>query len=534
MLPRLLLPSCFAIATVAICSFVVPSPDAGSHHIPEHFTSSEQCAVCHTPAPGATAMKSETGDDISPYGLWQGTMMANAFRDPYFRAQLRKETTAGGEVVQELCLRCHTPMVHHETVRKGGKPPRLADVEGDPFADDGVSCTVCHMISDQDLGEKSTFNGRPNFTDERIIFGPFANPEAQPMQNLVNYTPTHAEHVSTSAMCATCHTLYTEHAGVEFPEQTPYLEWRNSEFSDEDGKTDKSRTCQQCHMPNLGRSRVARSPNGFDFNTVVRDDYSGHSFVGGNVFVLRMLHDHREELDVIAEPEALNRMIAASRKQLAEQTANLTIGEITRADGKAKFAIEVENLTGHKFPTAYPSRRAWLQVTVTSGRRRIFESGSYDEETGRLSGVVDPLRIPHVDVVTRPEDVVVYEMVATDPHDDPTTFLTKMTGRLKDNRLLPRGWNAAGPHARDTHPVGTKGDKDFVGGGDTVHFEIPLPENARGRLRVIARMFYQPIPPIWVDALRKIDAEETNRFVEYYDAADKEPDPVALAIRSEG
>src|SRR5688572_439153 len=43
----------------------------------EPFTTSEQCAVCHTPAPGANAMHSRLGDDVSPYGTWQGTMMAN-------------------------------------------------------------------------------------------------------------------------------------------------------------------------------------------------------------------------------------------------------------------------------------------------------------------------------------------------------------------------------------------------------------------------------------------------------------------------
>ncbi|MCA8976983.1 MAG: hypothetical protein KDC98_19825 [Planctomycetes bacterium] len=530
---RLVIPFLIAAASVGIGSLVLPTqPRDHSLRHAEHFTSSEQCAVCHTPAPAATAMRSEIGDDISPYGLWQGTMMANAFRDPYFRAQLRKETVASGEAVQELCLRCHTPMLHHEARLNGAELPRLADVEGDPFADDGVSCTVCHMIDSKDLGEESTFSGRPNFTSERRIFGPFADPATRPMQNLVRYTPTHAEHVRSAAMCGSCHTLHTEHNGTAFPEQTPYLEWRNSEFSDEEGRTEKSQTCQECHMPDLGASRLARNPMGFDFNIAVREGYRGHSIVGGNAFMLEILNDNREELDVIAEPEALQRMATAARKQLAERTAQLTVSDIERADGVAKFSITVENLTGHKFPTAYPSRRAWLYVIVSSGRRVVFESGAFDED-GRLVDVDDPLRIPHVQTVKKPADVVVYEMVATDPEGKPTTFLTKMVSRAKDTRLLPRGWNVAGPHVRDTHAVGTKGDADFVGGGDTVHFEIPLPDDARGGLRVTARLMYQPIPPVWVDALRTIDAEETNRFVRYYDEADKTPATVALDIKVE-
>lgn len=525
--------SVLLLASVAIASFA----DAGAPHPPherdDHFTTSEQCAVCHTPAPGATALISPTGDDISPYGLWQGTMMANSFRDPYFRAQIIKESEAAGEQVQELCLRCHTPMVHHEARRTGSKLPRLADVEGDIFADDSVSCTVCHMIDSKGLGDPSTWSGRPNFTKERRIFGPYEDPATQPMQSLVNYTPTHAEHISDSALCATCHTLHTEHHGTPFPEQTPYLEWRNSLFNDENGKTERSRSCQECHMADLGETRLARNPAGFDFDIPVRKGYRGHTFVGGNAFMLDILAENAEELDVIAEPAALERAAAATRKQLAERTARLTVSEIERDEGNAKFSIEVENLTGHKFPTGYPARRAWLHVQVAIGRRLIFESGAVDEDTGRLVDVVDELDIPHVQTVRQPEDVVVYEMVAHDPNEVPTTFLTKMVGKQKDNRLLPLGWNAAGPHVEDTRPIGIGGDPDFVGGSDTVHFEVPLPERARGRLRVIARMYYQPVPPVWVDALRKVDAEECERFVRYYDAADKTPDNVAVDVRVE-
>jgi len=535
MLSRLLIPSLIAFAPVAICTFAWPQKQTqrSPHgHQDERFTSSEQCAVCHSPAPGATAMWSDSGDDISPYGLWQATMMANSFRDPYFRAQLMKESQAGGEHVQELCLRCHAPMVHHEVTRDGGKAPRLADVDGDPFADDGVSCTVCHMIDSKGLGDESTFSGKPNFTDQRQIFGPFEEPATGPMQNLVDYTPTHAPHISSSAMCATCHTLYTSHHGTPFAEQTPYLEWRNSEFSDEEGRTDKSKSCQECHMPDLGSARIARNPAGFDFNIPVREGYRGHSFVGGNAFMVAMLQAHREELDVIAEEAALARVVAATRKQLAEKTAKIEISEIERADGMARFSVNIENLTGHKFPTGYPARRAWLHVRVSSGRQQIFETGTFDED-GRLTAVEDPLRVPHVRTVRKPSDVVIYEMVANDPEGEPTTFLTKMVVRAKDNRLLPRGWNAAGPHVGDTFPVGTRGDDDFVGGGDTVDFEIPLPENASGRLRVVARMFYQPIPPVWVDALRSVDADEARRFVGYYEVADKTPDLVGLHIRLE-
>ncbi|HEX5054354.1 MAG TPA: hypothetical protein VFZ65_21425 [Planctomycetota bacterium] len=508
----------------------VARPPSGPHV--DLFTSSEQCAVCHTNGPGANAMHSRTGDEVSPYGTWQGTMMANAFRDPYFRAQLQKETSAAGEVVQELCLRCHTPMVSHGAMLAGDKPPRLADVEGDLFADDGVSCTVCHMMDGKNFGDASSFSGHPSFNTERRIFGPFPDPLTNPMQNFVRYTPTQGVHVRQAGLCGTCHTLFTEHHGTPFPEQSPYLEWRNSDFNDENGRDEGTRTCQECHMADTGATRIARSPMGFDFDIKVRDGYRAHAFVGGNAFMLDLLQSYRDDLDVTAEPEALARMAAATRRQLGESTARLAISAIEHADGVAKFSVKVENLAGHKFPTGYPARRAWLHVEVRQGRQLVFESGAVGDD-GRLVGVADEHRLPHVRTVEKPGDVVVYEMVASDSDGAPTTYLTRMQKRQKDNRLLPSGWRADGPHVADTAPQGVDGDEDFVGGSDTVAFRVALPARGRGRLQVRATLYYQPVPPLWVDSLRSIDAEEAKAFVRMYDAADKTPDTVATAARVE-
>ncbi len=528
------LASGFGVFSIVIASWSGAAPTArGPHGGEEMFTSSEQCAVCHTTAPGAKAMLDAEGEDVSPYTTWQATMMANSFRDPYFRAQLRKESLSMGEQVQELCLRCHAPMVHHGAIHEGKAPPRLADADGDLFADDGVSCTVCHMMDGKNFGEPSSFSGQPTFNQQRRIFGPYDKVAVRPMQNLVRYTPTHGPHVLKSGLCATCHTLVTEHQGISFAEQTPYFEWRNSEFSDEREGNDptKTRTCQQCHMARSQKTRIARSPMGSDFAIPEREDYAVHTFVGGNAFMLEMLNEHRDELDVQAEAAAFQRTIAATRTQLAEATATIGIGAIDRTADTATFTVKVENLTGHKFPTGYPSRRAWLAAEVDVGGAVVFACGQMDAN-GRLRGVDDEMRQPHRDVVERPEHVVVYEMVALDPAGAPTTFLTKMVRRGKDNRLLPRGWRSDGPHVGDTAPVGVDGDANFTAGGDEVTFRVALPKGATGKLTVRATLCYQTVPPAWVDPMRAIDAEETTRFVGYYDAAKKVPELVARAERS--
>lgn len=499
----------------------------------EVFATGDGCAMCHATSPGSNAMRNALGDDVSPHELWQGTLMANAFKDPFFHAQLQKESEAAGDLAQptqSLCLRCHAPMAHHSARIAGNPGPHLAQVADDPLAEDGVSCTMCHQIKPDGLGTEKTFGGRPVIGRDREIFGPFADPAPGPMRMHSGYTPVHGEHMKTSAHCATCHTLTTHHAGKAFPEQTPYFEWRNSVYSDEQGATPESKTCQQCHMARTGATRIARNPMGRDFLIPVREDYAAHSFVGGNAFILDMLRVNREELGVKAPASALARMAAATRRQLGESTASLEIGALQAGAENLEFAVTVRNQAGHKFPTGYPARRAWLQVQVRSGNGVVFETGAFDRE-GRLVGIADELALPHVREVTKPTDVVVYELVGHDENGAPTTYLTKMATRGKDTRILPRGWRADGPHAAETSPAGIGDDPDFVAGSDTVQFRVPLPAAEAAGAQVVAWLHYQPIPPAWVEALRTVDGEEARRFVRMYDAADKTPETVAVTTR---
>lgn len=500
----------------------------------EVFATGDGCAMCHSAAPRATALRSATGEDVSPHALWQASMMANAFRDPYWRAQVAKEIAADPdrqEEVQALCMRCHAPMVSHSRRIAGQGPIAVAAAAQDPLAQDGVSCTVCHQIQPDGLGSEATFAGKPRIEKGRKIFGPYPDPAGGPMRMHASYEPNQGAHVQTSALCGSCHTLHTGHTGEQFPEQTPYLEWRNSVFSDENGRTASSRTCQECHMAVVGNTRIARNPAGRDFLIQVRPDVRSHAFVGGNAFMLDLLAANRERLGVRASAAALEKNAQASRRLLTEETVAVSIGELSRKDGALQFDVRVENLTGHKFPSGYPSRRAWLHVSVRAGRKVLFDSGSYTTD-GRIAGVADELRIPHETYITKPEQVAVWELVANDEHGEPTTHLVRMQSRGKDSRLLPKGWRRDGPHAADTAPVGTGSDLDFTAGGDTVTFAVPI-DAAEPAATIVAWVHYQTIPPHWADALRVVDAAECRTFVELYDAADRTPETVGLATRSE-
>jgi hypothetical protein len=129
--------------------------------------------------------------------------------------------------------------------------------------------------------------------------------------------------------------------------------------------------------------------------------------------------------------------------------------------------------------------------------------------------------------------VVVYEMVGATADGRPTTYLSDMVKKFKDTRLLPAGYRADGPHAEDTRPVGTDGDANFAAGGDRVTYRVKLPAGTAGRLVVVARLLYQPVPPAWVEPLRTLDAPEARAFVRMYDAAVPRPEQIAVTVEVE-
>ncbi len=488
------------------------------------FVLSDSCKRCHDASPNAEALWSPTGEDASPYGTWQASVMANAFRDPYWRAQVERElslaTEESHDVIRELCTRCHAPAAIHEN-RLGGLPsPTLAELEVDPAAHEGVTCTVCHRVTPEGLGTEATFHGNLPMDLATNLYGPYPDPFDGPMAAMSGYQVKFGAHMVESSLCATCHTLETGHGSAKFLEQSPYLEWRNSIYTHEQGITETSQSCQACHMPVMGDMRLAHNPGGRDFPFLFeRPEVRSHAIVGGNSFLLDMLRMGREALGVRASAEELQSMADLTRDQLSQATASVELGNLGWARDNLKFDVLVENLAGHKLPSGYPSRRAWLEVTVRSGENMWFESGVPDGE-GRIVPRGQAFGFAHVDQVTSPQQVQVYELVAVDSEGKTTTQLSAMEKPIKDNRLLPRGWKADGPHAEATKPVGLGEDKDFDGGRDIVHFDLAIPEEWQhaGRPMITARLLFQTIPPGWADDHRGSDGPASKQFLELYDA----------------
>ena len=492
------------------------------------FAHSTDCVACHN------QIVTADGTDVSIGTSWRSTMMANAARDPYWLAGVRRETIdhpKHAAAIQEECAACHMPMAERMSEAAGHQIDVFAQL---PFSDlnlsderrlasDGVSCTVCHQIAKDKLGTPESFNGEfvvagPNAAGVRQVQGPYAIDAGRRriMQSVTGYEQVEAPHIKQSELCATCHTLITEAFGPDgtvigrLPEQMNYQEWQHSAFNAEKA------SCQSCHMPrSTGPVRIASVLGDY------RDGLSQHAFVGGNAFMLRLFSRYRAELGVEALPSELAATAAATVRQLQQDTATLTVGRPELSGGLLAFDVEVKNLTGHKFPTGYPARRTWLHVAVRDGSgRAVFESGAIGAD-GAIAGNdsdADATRFePHYEEISRPDQVQIYEPILGDPAGKPTTGLLTATQYLKDNRLLPRGFDKATAQADIAVHGGARSDADFTGAGDRVRYRVPM-AGATGPFTVDVELRYQSIGYRWATNLEKYDAAEPKRFVGYYRA----------------
>jgi hypothetical protein len=248
-----------------------------------------------------------------------------------------------------------------------------------------------------------------------------------------------------------------------------------------------------------------------------RDEMAQHVFVGGNAFMVRMLNRYRNELGVAALPSELDATARATIRQLQGETATLSISPLQINGSQLEFHVDVRNLTGHKFPTGYPSRRAWLHVTVRHGDAVVFESGAVDD-TGVIrgnDGDIDPRRYePHHEQITQADQVQIYEPVLGDRSGTPTTGLLTATQYLKDNRLLPRGFEKSTAPAEIGVYGGATNDVDFGASGDRVRYTVDVPVG--GPYTVAVELRYQSIGFRWAHNLASYDAPEPKRFVSYY------------------
>ena len=518
--PLLLLVGGLGSAQVGL-SAQAPAP-AGA--VPQLFHTSDRCLACHN------GLVAANGEDVSIGFNWRSSMMGNAGRDPYWMAAVRRESLdhpAAVDAIEDKCAVCHLGMARTTSVAEGGQGRAFENFpvlgQGGPhttLALDGVSCTVCHQIQDVKLGEMDSFTGGYTIDlttpmGQRSAFGPFEVDAGRTliMESASQFRPVKAAHIQSAEFCASCHTLFTHaldadgnEAGV-LAEQAPYLEWKHSDYPG-------VATCQTCHMPvvegEVSVTSVLPNP---------RTGVSRHSFQGGNFLMPRILNKHRAALEVQALPKELEETARAAEKNLATKAVSAEVVPVGLADGRLEVDVVVTNLAGHKVPSAYPSRRAWIHMTVRDPAGLVvFESGAFQPD-GSIIGNdndVDGSRFePHYLEISDAGQVQIYEDIMVDYAGAVTTGLLWGVEYVKDNRLLPRGFDKATASAYVAVKGEAFGDADFVGGGDTTRYVVGV-GSASGPFQVEVVLWYQPIGYRWAHALGEYDTAESAQFMRFF------------------
>ena len=498
------------------------------------FSGPGTCVLCHE------GLRDEAGTDVSLTTAWRSTMMANAAKDPVWQAKVSSEVARFPmlqAVIEKKCVSCHMPMAKTQAEAEG----QTVAAQGDGFFDpahplheagiEGVSCTLCHQIGDVGLGTMESFTGGYSVDTSteppvRQIFGPYEQPFGRPMQMHTGFEPVYGAQTEAAELCATCHNLYTPYVDAqgnvlgEFPEQTPYTEWENSGYG-------RAVPCQGCHMPQAsGGVVISLMPD----RLPPREPFFQHWFVGGNALMLRILADWGGELEVTADAAHLDATMARVVDQRSERTAKLTVESVELDEGILTASLKVATLTGHKFPTGFPSRRAWLHVTVTDGAGEvIWESGARNPD-GTISGNAadaDPAAFePHYDVITQPDQVQIYEPIMGDHEGQVTYTLLRAAQYLKDNRVLPAGADKATLPAEIAVYGEAAGDANFSGGSDLVTYRLEVRETT-GPFTVSAELLYEPLSYRFVADMLADGTELTERFGGYYRETDRAPLVVA-------
>jgi hypothetical protein len=555
---------------------------------PSLFVTSDQCASCHDAtnnAPMPTHMLytepgSSTPVNLSTYGEWRYSMMGLSGRDPIFLAQLDTESTIhakikgkpnGAGFVQDTCLSCHGVMGQRQFhLDKGNGPKTLftrdqlqsATSTYGALARDGVSCAVCHHMSDDtaNLDDPSFYTGRFPVGPADVLYGPYPSGESdvkvgdnvipRPMKNSVGIVPIFGAQVGEAALCASCHTIVLPvydakgnqviENGVpktDF-EQTTYLEWQNSSFVNQ--------PCQNCHMPdnfkgaqlefqvaNIEDSTFPRIPEIGIQTSLPADElilqnrtfYARHQLLGINPFALEMFDQFRTDLGLYAQDGLLppDPAIVSGQKTAVEgavilaqtATAEVTFDSAAKNGGQLTADVRIQNLVGHNFPSGVEFRRAFLDLQVLDGSGNVlWESGGTNADGVITDSAGNPLLTeffspsqqtfqPHFwtgNPITSDQQVQIYEAKVLDPQGQLTTSFLSLDNKVKDNRIQPQGRSASGPNADITAPVGTGADPSYQGGCgcSVVRYQLPLTGGLTSAAKVQATLYYQSIPPSYL------------------------------------
>lgn len=228
------------------------------------------------------------------------------------------------------CAACHAPAAAVNV------PYSVDPTQVDGVGAEGITCDFCHKVWDVQYNPATglpyanmpgvlSFEFRRPPDDHQLFVGPYDDVGFEGSED--TYSPLQTE----SAFCAPCH------FGAFWDTQiyNSFGEWSDSPYSD----PDTGQTCQDCHMPTLGATRIA---------------------------------DHVQAKERDPATIFSHRMPGAADEDLLQNTADLRVTS-ERSAGQVVVTVDVTNaLAGHHIPTDSPLRQIFLIVTATDADGNPF------------------------------------------------------------------------------------------------------------------------------------------------------------------
>jgi hypothetical protein len=173
--------------------------------------------------------------------------------------------------------------------------------------------------------------------------------------------------------------------------------------------------------------------------------------------------------------------------------------------GAGRIYFRIQNNTGHKLLSGFPEgRRMFVNVKAYSGDNLIYEVNPYDYSVGTLKGLPDTSLGPNEAY----DDELVYQVHPKSDltGEDETFHFVLATGRYKDNRIPPKGFDIAAAAERLSEPVWNGASApdyftaaEYAGGYDDTSALLPTAVPAD---RVVVTLYYQGTSREYVAFLR--------------------------------
>jgi hypothetical protein len=291
--------------------------------------------------------------------------------------------------------------------------------------------------------------------------------------------------------------------------------------------------CQDCHMRDV--VGVACNKKGVPLrpDESVAHPNSGlplHDLTGGNLWVSHILasldpngpvYDPQNvsildkgpstltlDLDAGETPKVNGAALKAGSDRAKQQLQLAgTIKNLSYDSGSGQVSFTLQNNTAHKLISGFPEgRRMFVNIKAYAAGVLIHEVNPYDYAVGTLKGLPHSSSSPPLNPDEIYVDELVYEVHPSSAlTDEEETFhFVLATGRYKDNRIPPKGFNVTEAATRLAEPVwhgesapGYFDGGEYAGGCDNITQAI-----ATGADYVEVTLYYQGTSREYIEFLR--------------------------------